>query len=73
MLLQPAGQAIYSRNQDPRRPRQQKDSYRAEWSQQQPQTGNANKASGAVSGDSDNQLLKPVLQGRAKEIKEQPR
>ena len=73
MLLDATGQATRLRNQDRGRASRQKDSYRADWSQRQPQPGNADKLPGAESGDYDNQLQKPVLQGRAKEIKKQPR
>ena len=73
MLLHTAGQATQPRNQNQGRAGWQKDSYRADWSQRQPQPGNADKAPGAESGDYDNQLQKPVLQGRAKAFKEQPR
>lgn len=73
ILLHTAGQAAHSRNQTPGRASRQKESYKADWSQRQPQPGSADPALGAESSDFDTHLQKPVLQGRAKEIKEQLR
>lgn len=52
------------------KPPKQKESYKAKWSQPQAQPGSPQAGQSA---DYDTQLQKPVLQGRAKEIKEQPR